>query len=124
MLSQDLKKSVVNRGPCPSYFCACCRDSSRANVNGTRVGYDHPARELTGGLSDGGCNLQPMEVDEEEWEQAIETLVAFLQRGQDDEAIKWLYRWLPRCMALVPRRRLKTFLKGVHEGAIKNGWIF
>ena len=32
-----------------------------------------------------------------------------------EAAVEWLNRYLPRCMALIPKRRLGRFTKGVQE---------
>jgi hypothetical protein len=108
------------RGACPTFFRACCFEASRQNAHGHRVGYDHPGYQLTVNLE----GLGPYEVEPEEWSKAIDGLVDLLQAADDYAILEWFCEWLPRCMELVPRRRRKTFLRGVYEAAVHNDWIF
>ena len=108
------------RGPCPTYFRACCNEAFRGRApDGTTLGYDHPAYHLTIHLE----HECPHDLDEIEWEDAIVVLISLVDRGADREICEWYVYWLPRCMALVPRRRRKKFLQGVYRAAIRNGWV-
>jgi hypothetical protein len=40
-------------------------------------------------------------------------LAKLIRRGDAPEVLAWFERELPRCMALIPKRRHDTFLKGV-----------
>ena len=45
-----------------------------------------------------------------------------VQPPDDARVLAWFDRHLPRCMALVPRRRRWSFLAGVYRVALDEGW--
>jgi hypothetical protein len=120
----------TDSGPCPSYFRACCFEASHGHAHGQRVGYDHPGYHLTLHLE----GEQPWDVENEDWEKAVDELAVLVRAAVDEfddlvraaaeeKIIDWFCNWLPRCMALVPRRRRKMFVKGVYRAAVHNEWI-
>lgn len=119
MLSLDSASVSAYRGPCPSFFRACCYEASRAKASGVRVGYDHPGYHLALHV----MGLQPNEVDRDDWMTAINALEEHLNGEDEPQIINWFCRWFPRCMALVPRRRYPIFLKGIYRGAIDAGFL-
>jgi hypothetical protein len=94
------------KGPCPTFFVAACREASQGGTNG----YDRPGYVLVGAL--GG--LTHYEIEEDEWAERLEELSTLIWQGSDEDVPAWFVCWLPRCMALVPRRRRHSFLKGVY----------
>jgi hypothetical protein len=94
-------------GACPSFFVAGCREAR----TGRDCSYDQPAYNLAGALR----GLEPNVVEEDEWAERRQELSTFIWQRSDDDVLAWFDRWLPRCMALVPRRRRESFLKGVYR---------
>ena len=94
-------------GACPSYFFASCREASRGGSNS----YQSAAYNLYGGRR----GLLPYEVEQEVWVTLLEELQGLVTARCDGEILAWFDRWLPRCMALVPRRRRQSFLKGIYR---------
>jgi hypothetical protein len=73
-------------------------------------------------------SLGPFDIEEEEWHRLLDELSDSIDRANetgdssdDDVVIAWFERWVPRCMALVPRRRWPMFLKGVYRYAVEEG---
>ncbi len=101
-----------HKGPCPTYFRAGCATARK----GGRTGYKLVAEVLTQHLGE-ECPVDSYE----EWQERIDELTDLL-RAHDrtpsistrNAALAWFDAHLPRCMALVPRRRRDVFLDGVH----------
>jgi hypothetical protein len=110
--------SIAASGPCPTFFRALCRTASE----GGSGGYEWAGHGLTGAIP----QLMPEDVEHDEWYDLVQEFIGLVcpegpssgmsaWPAPDDEAVlAWLDRWLPRCMALVPRRRRDSFLKGVY----------
>lgn len=90
----------------PSHFRARCRDAKRGIIDYSDVGY-HLAQCLHGEVPD--------DLEEEEWWDRIETLFSMLGAEYDQDIWYWFRDHLPRFMALIPRRRMEQFLKGVRR---------
>lgn len=106
--SQSREPTRVSRGACPTFFRACCATASAGGSNS----YKWAAYELTRHLS----RLGPWELDEEAWLERLAELSGLLESEETDrQIIDWFEANLPRCMALVPKRRQRTFVEGVRE---------
>ncbi len=46
-------------------------------------------------------------------ERKLDRLEAYINAGNFDKALKWFDKEFPRCMALVPKRRRMSFIKGI-----------
>jgi hypothetical protein len=89
----------------PTFFRACCREASL----GCQFTYAHPAYHLAMHL----WNQQPCDLDEAEWAEEIGDLCGFLD-GDDGEGVwNWFCEHFPKCMKLVPQRRMEQFVRGV-----------
>jgi len=93
-------------GACPTYFRALCHEARR----GGDQGYAAAGCELTRHL----CQLIDDD-DPDEMEARLAELRTMLNDRDESNVIDWFQRELPRCMALVPRRRHRTFLQGVYR---------
>jgi hypothetical protein len=86
-----------------------------AAIGAAREGYFRPGYEMGRHLS----GFDPDSFDEAGWEAAIAQLVEFVEFDQDDKddanAIEMLVEWFPHMMALVPKRRDRTFMAGVRQ---------
>jgi hypothetical protein len=94
---------------CPSFFKALCWTASQ----GGSGSYEWAGYGLAGALS----NLGPYQLEDDEWAEELDRLDSLIRDPDisDDDVVAWFDRWLPRCMALVPSRRRKSFLKGVYR---------
>jgi hypothetical protein len=104
------------KGACPSWFFYQCQDCSR----GGAWSYAAAGYWLVQKLFPAFC---PMELTEREWDANLEELDALLKNQKNDAVIAWLEKAVPRCMALVPKRRRRQFLSGVYEAFDENGMI-
>lgn len=111
----------VASGACPGFFRALCREAAQGGADSyARAGYEL-ARHLGDVIDDNvqGKLLELSNVidrrDERGW---IRSLDRFLESDDASFVINWFRRELPRCMALVPARRHRAFLKGVYEYAM------
>jgi len=106
-----MKKLNENKsGPCPAFFRGNVMEARRHREGYALAGYHLAihARELV-----------PLNAPE----SAVEDLACAVVANDPGEQLwLWLQRTLPRCMALVPARRKRTFLKGVLE-AIEEGRV-
>ena len=94
------------RGPCPSFFKACCATAAM----GGGGSYKWAGHQLAGHVR----RLCPWELEEEEWLARLDGLYELVEEGAEDEAIvDWLEENLPRCVALVPTRRRPIFIEGM-----------
>jgi hypothetical protein len=110
------RESRVNRGACPTFFRACCATARMGGDNG----YRWAAYELTRALD----SLSPDALDAEEWMERLEALSDLLEDDDEEAVFAWFDDNLPRCMALVPRRRRPSFLAGVHQFVEEYGTTF
>ena len=93
-------------GACPTFFKALCLEASR----GGDQGYDWTGRKLVRSAA----SLVVWDTPDELRAKFAE--LKRLIRGRDNEGVLgWFDRELPRCMALIPRRRRPSFLTGVYE---------
>lgn len=111
-------------GACPSHFHSTCRTASEGGVNGYQVaGYE---------LARWASNLLPLDMESDEWEERLNELDDLIENEGprdsepgdaevDAKVLAWFDRWLPCCMALIPRRRRTAFLKGVYRYVIEDG---
>ena len=65
----------------------------------------------------------PYEVEDEDWQERVEELTTLIDESNDSAVLAWFDRWVPRCMALIPRRRRAAFLAGVYEFVEEGGEI-
>jgi hypothetical protein len=96
------------RGPCPTYFVARCFEAQSGGENG----YKGAGHTLTSNLP----GEIPWDLEEGEWEARIETLRSFFGpfgKCDGEAVLSWFDENLPRCMALIPKRRRNQFLAGV-----------
>jgi hypothetical protein len=93
-------------GACPTFFRALCQEARR----GGDQGYAAAGHELTRNLTRLVDGDTPDEVA-----RKMAELVGRIRTRDDPGVIDWFSRELPRCMALVPRRRRSTFLRGVYR---------
>ncbi len=89
----------------PTFFRAQCSIASQGH------GYDGAGRELSRHLE----RLVPYDVENDDWLYAIGKLERAVADSNDDEVVNWFLDYFPQCMALVPTRRRKTFLRGVYD---------
>jgi hypothetical protein len=87
----------------PSFFRARIFEAQ----GGGRDGYWGAGYHLAMHVS----NYLPYDCDEAE---ANDELGDALSAGDDARVLAWFDKYVPRCMALVPRRRREQFLKGVY----------
>lgn len=97
-----MKTETKASGACPTFFRAACRTAS----HGGGSGYEEPGYTLVGGVAS---------LLDDDLDAKLEALDGFLMSDDDDAVLGWFDRELPRCMALVPRRRRLSFLRGVHR---------
>src|SRR5262245_24308263 len=104
-------------GACPSHFRAACRQGSRGGADG----YEKAGYHLIMHIG----SLAPYEIEEEDWDRHLQDLAdlnlttsedgRMLVSPDDDAVVAWFDRRVPRCMALVPRRRRGALLSGVYR---------
>lgn len=100
-------------GACPTFFLARCREASRGGIDG----YEWAAYSLVGAVA----SLAPDELEEDQWLTEVEELSALIEARDGEAVMCWFDRWLPRCMALVPRRRRPSFLRGIYRYVVEEG---
>jgi hypothetical protein len=98
-------------GACPTWFLAHCRTASQGGSNG----YQAAGFELTRSV----CNLEPYDIEEEEWGARLAVLAERIDAQDDAGVLAWFDRNLPRCLALVPHRRQQQFLRGVYQAVFE-----
>jgi hypothetical protein len=91
-------------GACPAFFRTICHEARRGGYRG----YAAAGYELTRHLPELVAGDPPKEV-----RGKLAELAKLIRRGDAPEVLAWFQRELPRCMALIPKRRHGTFLKGV-----------
>ena len=93
-------------GAFPTFFRALCQEARRGGDEGYAAAGHELTRHLRG-LVDGDSAA---EVDAK-----VSELAKRIRRRDDPGVTDWFERELPRCMALVPGRRRRTFLRGVYR---------
>jgi Holliday junction resolvase RusA-like endonuclease len=91
----------------PTFFRACCREASL----GCQFTYAHPAYHLSIHL----WSQQPYDLDEVEWAEKIGNLCSFLDGNDAEGTWNWFCEHFPKCMKLVPQRRMEQFVSGVFQ---------
>lgn len=110
-----MKKERYTHTAFPTFFKACCFEAS----SGGRSSYSDAGYHLAIHLYD----LGPYELGDQEWHERIKDLCHLLQVDGSSIGIwAWFSIYLPKCMEIVPRRRMKTFVRGVRQ-AYENGRI-
>ena len=85
---------------CPSFFRACVRTASKPGGGG----YNGAAYQLAGAAQ---------HLVEGDLEESV--LDEFLVITEAEVLLAWLDKSLPRCMALIPRRRRGSFTAGLER---------
>jgi hypothetical protein len=115
------------KGACPTYFVASCYEAQQGG---------------TGGWANAGFALaihlaseKPYELEDEAWQQTLDQFAHLLERkfqamgaldmsyfrsstaldDDDRHVLGWLQEYFPRCLALVPARRRRSFLAGFYQ---------
>lgn len=91
----------------PTFFRAGCQIAR----SGRFGGFANPGRELTRHL----WRLVPDGLTDQDWSNEIDHLIERCERSDDEAVLSWFSQRYPRCIALVPVRRRRTFLRGVNE---------
>ena len=112
MSSLDSSTGAVFSGV-PSFFRACCRDASY----GGSLGYEHAGHELCRHVS----RLSPYHIEDCDWEIECDGLDQQIEAGDREGVLAWFVAHYPRCMALVPCRRRRSFIRGVFAMAEEYG---
>jgi hypothetical protein len=107
----------------PSFFRGLCL---QAATGGSQI-YARAAYELTrhlGELIDHDADSKLKELSDAISRPAVNSLMRsrplFLASDDAQFVLDWFKRELPRCMALVPARRHRTFLEGVYQYVIED----
>ncbi len=104
-------------GPCPTWFRMRCLEAS----GGGSDSYETVGHQLMRAAP----GLVSNEVDFASLFEGLplERLEKIAEEGSDEKLLEWLQEHLPRCVKLVPKRRIKSFLDGCWE-AIGDGVVF
>jgi hypothetical protein len=102
-------------GACPTFFKAICQEARR----GGELGYDWAGRNL---LRKAASLISWDTVDQLKAKEA--ELSGLVWSRDDTGVLAWFDRELPRCMALIPRRRRKQFLLGIYKEVEEDGVRF
>lgn len=89
----------------PTFFRACCMEAGAGN----QFTYAHPGYHLAIHLRD----QQPYDIEEEEWDTRVERLCQLLDDCDVKGVGNWFREHFPKCMKLVPERRMEQFIEGV-----------
>ena len=105
--SEEKVKHVYSSA-CPTYFRACVAEARKGGSHSYADAAWHLAIHLRDELV--GPTMSETQADAE-----IERLNEILSHPEYDhrEITDWFEMCLPRCMALVPRRRYDSFVEGV-----------
>jgi hypothetical protein len=102
-MKTSLLAKPKGRGACPSYFLAGCHEAARGGADGYAAAGHELMRHVGREINDGG-----------DLEAKLDELRDLVGAGNDAGVLAWFDREVPRCMALVPRRRRHQFLKGAY----------
>jgi hypothetical protein len=109
------RPTAYKSGPLPTFFRATCFEASR----GGDRGYGWAGRTLLGAAAD----LIEWQTSAE-LQDKFQGLKVAIDRGDDAGILGWFDRELPRCMALIPKRRRRMFLDGVYKAVEEQGGVF
>jgi hypothetical protein len=98
----------------PTFFRDRCREVS----SGRKYTYAYPGYHLAMHL----WSQKPNDLKEAEWTDRIESLYGFIDNSDHKGVWKWFWEHFPKCMKLIPKRRMEQFLSGVVQ-AYKEGKI-
>ena len=93
-------------GGVPTYFKIHCVEASRG---GSR-GYEEAGYHLAIHIDD---SEMPDDLDFEEWTIQLNNMISLLDDTDIEGVWKWFNIHYPKCMKLVPRRRMEQFINGV-----------
>jgi len=93
-------------GGVPAYFKIHCVEASRG---GSR-GYEEAGYHLAIHIDDSEI---PDDLDFEEWSIQIKNMISLLDDTDLEGVWEWFNSHYPKCMKLVPRRRMEQFINGV-----------
>ena len=117
-------KAPAMSGACPTFFRASCYEAS----GGGSYTYAYVGRHLPSILVQ--TAYENDEEDLKELEALLKKAKIHLRspgptlRAEDEAVVEYLQQALPRCMDLIPRRRLPTFLAGFYREVEENGFPF
>lgn len=98
----------------PSFIRAICRTASHGGSGGYAEAGFHLGHHVR--------DLEPWDVEADDWLQVIDAELRPLIDAEDDAAVlAWCVRRYPRVMALVPTRRRAAFAAGFYRGFAKGG---
>ncbi len=106
------RPTAYRSGPLPTFFRATCLEASR----GGDRGYGWAGHTLLGAAASLIEWQTPAELEDK-----VQELKVAIDQGDDTEILGWFDRELPRCMALIPRRRRCMFLNGVYKAVEETG---
>jgi hypothetical protein len=93
----------------PGFFKASCCGAR----SGGSSGYDSAGRELARHLKE---QIPYDLLDEPEvWNEEIKLLRPHVEASNDQEVLRWFIARFPNCMAMVPKRRRDSFLRGAYS---------
>jgi hypothetical protein len=105
-------------GACPTFFRRLCRTASMGDDGGyASAGYSL-VRAVARLLDEHGDDRDALL---EQLQAAISPpfgISEFTKPPDDDSVLAWFDRELPRCMALIPRARRASFLRGVYRAVL------
>jgi hypothetical protein len=117
MITVTKSKPVHVFEGCPSFFWLMAIQIRNQTISD---GYDLCGRHLTMHL----LSHMPYESNDEMWLEQLTELEHLLKRQRLDEAIRWFVVRYPKCMALIPTRRRRLFIKGAYDFYCENGGLF
>jgi hypothetical protein len=88
----------TDRGACPAFFRACCKEAAHGRYGGYQHAGWHLALHTDGQVSE---------------DADVDALVEAAEAEDLDAIVAWYAEWLPRCIRLVPKRRRRQFARGV-----------
>jgi hypothetical protein len=66
--------------------------------------------------------MRPYEIDDDDqWSDELDRLDSLIRSCADTEVLAWFSQHVPRCMALIPRHQLHSFLGGVRRCIVDEG---
>ncbi len=106
-----MRNTVPHFTGVPCFFRGCCHTARQ----GGDCGYQTAGRELMRHYR----SLAPHEYCDQEWSEICDQLDTAIAAGDLKTAEAWFVARYPLCMALVPKRRRGSFMKGVTEMAVR-----
>jgi len=114
LLAVRIRRIEGQHSGVPTFFRACCNEVSLGHL----YTYAHPAYQLARHLE----NQQPYNLDEAKWTERIGKLCDLLDSDDTKGVWNWFYEHFPKCIELVPKRRMDQFVRGVLQ-AYEDGRI-